>query len=67
MQQSSLAILETPTIIITAANVRSAHTMNTPPINFRTLDLNLLKVFDIVMVERNVTRAAARLSMTSRR
>lgn len=33
-------------------------------INFRTLDLNLLKVFDVVMVERNVTRAAARLAMT---
>lgn len=32
--------------------------------NFRTLDLNLLKVFDVVMSERNVTRAAARLSMT---
>ena len=32
--------------------------------NFRTLDLNLLRVFDVVMVERNVTRAAQRLSMT---
>jgi DNA-binding transcriptional LysR family regulator len=32
--------------------------------NFRTLDLNLLRVFDTVMVERNVTRAAARLAMT---
>jgi len=32
--------------------------------NFRTLDLNLLRVFDVVMVERNVTRAAVRLSMT---
>ncbi|MEP7056208.1 MAG: LysR family transcriptional regulator [Caldimonas sp.] len=38
--------------------------MNLRPINFRTLDLNLLKVFDVVMVERNVTRAAARLAMT---
>ena len=38
--------------------------MNTRPINFRTLDLNLLKVFDVVMAERNVTRAAARLAMT---
>ena len=34
------------------------------PLNFRTFDLNLLKVFDLLMVERNVTRAAARLSMT---
>jgi len=32
--------------------------------NFRTLDLNLLKVFDVLMVERNVTRAAGRLAMT---
>jgi DNA-binding transcriptional LysR family regulator len=32
--------------------------------NFLTLDLNLLRVFDFVMVERNVTRAAARLAMT---
>jgi hypothetical protein len=41
--------------------------MNTRPINFRTLDLNLLKVFDVVMAERNVTRAAARLAMTQPR
>jgi DNA-binding transcriptional LysR family regulator len=32
--------------------------------NFRTLDLNLLRVFDVVMVEHNVTRAAERLAMT---
>lgn len=32
--------------------------------NFRTLDLNLLRVFDQVMVERNLTRAARNLSMT---
>ena len=38
--------------------------MQRPSTNFRTLDLNLLKVFDVVMVERNVTRAAARLAMT---
>ena len=38
--------------------------MHSPSLNFRTLDLNLLRVFDVVMVERNVTRAAARLSMT---
>lgn len=38
--------------------------MDTRPINFRTLDLNLLKVFDVVMAERNVTRAAERLAMT---
>jgi DNA-binding transcriptional LysR family regulator len=33
-------------------------------INFRTLDLNLLRVFDEVMTERNLTRAARNLSMT---
>lgn len=32
--------------------------------NFRTLDLNLLRVFDQVMAERNLTRAAERLAMT---
>ena len=32
--------------------------------NFRTLDLNLLKVFDQVMSERNLTRAASNLAMT---
>lgn len=34
------------------------------PTSFRHLDLNLLRVFDVVMVERNVTRAASRLAMT---
>ncbi len=34
------------------------------PTNFRTLDLNLLKVFDMVMVERQVTRASEKLAMT---
>jgi DNA-binding transcriptional LysR family regulator len=33
-------------------------------VNFRTLDLNLLRVFDQVMAEQNLTRAAERLSMT---
>ncbi len=32
--------------------------------NFRTLDLNLLRIFAAVMVERNVTRAATQLAMT---
>lgn len=32
--------------------------------NFRTLDLNLLRVFDEVMAERNLTRAASKLAMT---
>ena len=34
------------------------------PHNFRTLDLNLLRVFDEVMTERNLTRAAQKLSIT---
>lgn len=38
--------------------------MNTPKINFKTLDLNLLRVFDEIMLERNLTRAAERLSLT---
>ncbi len=36
--------------------------INSP--NFRTLDLNLLRVFDEVMSERNLTRAARNLHMT---
>jgi DNA-binding transcriptional LysR family regulator len=32
--------------------------------NFRTLDLNLLRVFDTVMAEGSITRAAQRLAMT---
>lgn len=32
--------------------------------SFQTLDLNLLRVFDAVMIEQNLTRAAMRLSMT---
>ena len=36
--------------------------MGTP--NFRTLDLNLLRVFDEVMAERSLTRAARNLSLT---
>ena len=40
--------------------------MNSPmnPTNFRTLDLNLLRVFDEVMTERSLTRAAQKLSLT---
>jgi DNA-binding transcriptional LysR family regulator len=34
------------------------------PTNFRTLDLNLLRVFDVVMSEGNLTRAADVLSIT---
>jgi DNA-binding transcriptional LysR family regulator len=34
------------------------------PGNFRTLDLNLLRVFDEVMTERSLTRAAHKLAIT---
>ena len=34
------------------------------PANFRTLDLNLLRIFDAAMAEGSLTRAAASLSMT---
>ncbi len=33
-------------------------------VNFRTLDLNLLRVFDEVMAARNITRASETLAMT---
>jgi DNA-binding transcriptional LysR family regulator len=36
----------------------------TAPSSFRTLDLNLLRVFDEVMAERSLTRAARNLSLT---
>ena len=35
-----------------------------PTFSFRTLDLNLLRVFDEVMAERSLTRAAHNLSLT---
>lgn len=35
-----------------------------PALNFRTFDLNLLRVFDEVMAERSLTRAAYNLSLT---
>lgn len=34
------------------------------PLNLRTFDLNLLKVFDAVMAERSLTRAAHQLALT---
>ncbi len=34
------------------------------PVNFRTLDLNLLRVFDEVMNERSLTKAALKLALT---
>ncbi|NBU44439.1 MAG: LysR family transcriptional regulator [Betaproteobacteria bacterium] len=36
----------------------------TQPLNFRNLDLNLLRVFDVVMAERSLTRAGRRLALT---
>lgn len=42
--------------------IRHAHDFTL--VNFRTLDLNLLRVFDAVVAEGNITRAAERLAMT---
>ena len=50
MQPSPIAIPSTPA--------------PAPQPNFRTLDLNLLRVFDEVMAERSLTRAARNLSLT---
>lgn len=36
-------------------------------INLRNVGLNLLKALDVLLDERNVTRAAARLSLTQPR
>jgi DNA-binding transcriptional LysR family regulator len=38
--------------------------MPTHSLNFRTLDLNLLRVLDVVLTERSLTRAARQLAMT---
>ncbi len=41
-----------------------AHTPTPHALNFRTLDLNLLRLLDIVLTERSLTRAASQLAMT---
>lgn len=38
--------------------------MTRPPLNLRSIDLNLLTVFDAVMQEGNLTRAASRIGMS---
>lgn len=38
--------------------------MGAPTVNFRTLDLNLLRVFDTLMAEGSLTRSASVLAMT---
>jgi DNA-binding transcriptional LysR family regulator len=40
------------------------HVHDSTGMNFRSLDLNLLRVFDVVVAEGNITRAAERLAMT---
>ncbi len=42
----------------------AAPATSAPSVNFRTLDLNLLRVFDQVMAERSLTRAGHNLAMT---
>lgn len=44
--------------------MQSISYVNRRPLNFRTFDLNLLRVFDEVMRERNLTRAATNLALT---
>lgn len=49
----------------TLPNTLLNHASHTPQaLNFRTLDLNLLRIFDEVMTERSLTRAALKLSLT---
>lgn len=45
---------------------KNAFTMLSPTnnLNFRTLDLNLLRILDCVLTERSLTRAAQQLAMT---
>jgi len=50
-------------MMILAIHNGDIRTMNNP-LNFRNLDLNLLRVFDEVMTERSLTRAAQKLSLT---
>jgi len=38
--------------------------MNSYTTQFKTLDLNLLRVFDVIMAEQSLTRAAQKLSLT---
>lgn len=40
------------------------HTAHFQALNFRTLDLNLLRILDTVLTERSLTRAAGQLAMT---
>ena len=44
--------------------MRFVHSSEAMPLNFRTLDLNLLRVFDAVMAEGSLSRAAVGLAMT---
>ena len=48
--------------MIIESNNHPGHPLDS--LNFRTLDLNLLRVFDEVMAERSLTRAARNLSLT---
>lgn len=50
--------------ILLMNNVHDLNAPRGPAVNLRTLDLNLLRVFDAVMAEGHLTRAAERLAMT---
>ena len=63
----SLRDLEANDLHVMVTRSSSAHqhpTMRSMQLRLHGEDLNLLRVFDVVMVERNVTRAATRLAMT---
>jgi DNA-binding transcriptional LysR family regulator len=47
-----------------AVKTQAASSVQTPAVNWRTLDLNLLTVFDAIGSERSATKAAAKLNMT---
>lgn len=49
---------------LTELPMASHHDLTDHTINFRTLDLNLLRVLDEVIAERSLTRAARNLSLT---
>lgn len=68
MRPSAPANLDLRPSILPKATIggrlRKAARRTVDPMSFRNLDLNLLRVFDEVMTERSLTRAASKLSMT---
>lgn len=50
--------------MLVMTNIHYSYDSSMFAVNLRTFDLNLLKVFDVVMSERSLTRAAQQLSLT---